>query len=214
MSEEIYYHFLSVKHAFEDLERERIKVAIISNLNDPFELLPDLSSKKTKEERAPYHSLRRKVSKGHRLLCFSKTYEEQLLWSHYADGHKGIAIGFKILKHEPFEVAYVPELGRVKLELTDDSIQNERLYLGLAKIKYKGWEYEHEFRILVPCKDCNEKDRSFLDFKGNLEVIEIILGCKFNRDDKEYMSKLAGKFHIKPIETREAWEGYKINERG
>jgi len=211
MDEEIFYHFLPARHAIEDLERERIKISIINALNDPFELLPSLKGKSFKA-RQPYHRLRRRVSSKYGLLCFSNTWQEQLLWAHYADGHKGIAIGFKSLKRKPFEVTYVSELDRVKLELTDNQKTNEDLYCSLAAKKYIGWKYENEYRILVPLehKSCPH----FLNFDGELKVEKIVLGCKFNKEDKEYMSKLALKFKAELIDTREAWEGYKINKRG
>lgn len=36
--------------------------------------------------------------KQYRVLCFSETSEATLLWSHYADEHKGIALGFDLAK--------------------------------------------------------------------------------------------------------------------
>ncbi|MBI2459267.1 MAG: hypothetical protein HYV53_01805 [Parcubacteria group bacterium] len=128
----VYYHFLSSKWAIEDLKKQRIKVGIIKELNDPFELLPYLRYK-DKEKIKKYYKCRKKISKKYGFLFFSQTWEEPLLWSHYADKHKGIAIGFEILKERIFRVGYNNDL-RIKFELTNNDEKNQNLFLELAKI--------------------------------------------------------------------------------
>ena len=70
------------------------------------------------------------------------------MWSHYADKHRGVAIGFRIIKNdELFQVSYTkPKEKRPTLDLTSDQNTNEKLFLDLAKIKYQKWEYEEEHK--------------------------------------------------------------------
>jgi hypothetical protein len=215
MSEKTYYHFLSAEHAIDDLEQERIKVALIYTLNDPFELLPYLRYREV-EKRSLYRVVHKVVSKKYGLLCFSGIWDEPLLWGHYADKHKGIAIGFEFLKGNILQVQYRFQPKRVKFELTNDPPKNEELFLSLAKEKYKNWEYENEYRMLVELKNCtSDKGNRFFEFKDTLTVKEIVLGCKFDyKKEIGNVIKLAKQHNAEIIPTRPGWEDYTIHQCG
>lgn len=212
MNMQIYYHFLPSKYATEDLRKGRVKISLINELNDPFELLPYLRYNMS-QKRSQYHKIRSAVSKKYGLLCFCKTWGEPLLWGHYADKHKGIAIGFEILKDEVLEVKYTDK--RRRFELTNSQRKNEKLFLDLAKAKYEKWSYEEESRIIVELEDCNlEKKLCFLPFKTRLKVKEIILGCKFDKTEIENIRGLANELNVRVILARQGWGNYKILKDG
>ena len=210
MKEQIYYHYLASKFAICDLRKERIRVSTLDTLNDPFEMQP--YRRYGFEERRPYNKVFRKVAKKWGLLCFSPSWEEQLLWAHYADGHKGIALGFEILKDEILELTYTPNRIRTRFDLTDDQEENEKKFLSLAKVKYKEWIYEKEHRILIRLEDCILDNKLyFIPFGDRLKLKEIVLGCKFNhKKDKENIIELKNNLNASVVATRPEWEGYKI----
>jgi Protein of unknown function (DUF2971) len=168
------------------------------------------------KERQPYSEVFRTVSKKWGILCFSQTWKEQLLWAHYADKHKGIALGFEIQEGELLKVTYVSSEIRTKIELTDDNNDNERKLLDLAKIKFREWEYEKEFRLLIPLKDCQqEKGIHFTSFGDNLEIRKMVLGCRFkHKEQGRKISELAKKLGLDIIATRPGWENYLIHQCG
>jgi hypothetical protein len=212
MSEQIFYHFLSSRNAIHDLERGMIRVSPLDTLNDPFELSPWLRYRDI-NLRKRFHNVRRAISKKDGLLCFSKSWSEPLLWAHYADKHKGIALGFEISKYEILEVKYIP--GRVKLELTGDREKDEKIFRDtLASVKYEKWDYENEYRIWVRLEDCTKIDgHHFIEFGDSLKVKEIVLGCKYDNSEK-YILKLSENLGAKVIPSRMAWGEYKINPDG
>jgi len=212
MSNSIYYHFLSSRNAIHDLERQMIKVSLIDTLDDPFELMPYLR-KMDREHRKLYYDVRKNVSKKYGLLCFSKNWNEPLLWGHYADKHKGVALGFAISKYRIIEVDYQPK--RIKLELKDNPKHNETAFLiELVRTKYHNWKYENEIRILVSLKDCIKLGgHFFINFDDNLSLKEIILGCKFDNNE-EYILKLSQKLNAKVIPSRMAFGEYSIIKHG
>jgi len=218
MNKRTYYHFLGPDDALEDLDLERIKVATVNDLNDPFELLPGLRERKDREERKPYYEIHKQISREYGLLCFSNNWEDPLLWGHYADKHRGVAIGFEVLKDEILEVNYVGKKERPTFDLTDNSRRNKELFLELFKIKYESWSYEDEVRILVKLEDCvpdHQKDsKLFLSFSGRLKVKEIILGIKFSKQKYERIYELANKLEANVIVTRQNWGEYKISQSG
>jgi|WetSurMetagenome_2_1015567.scaffolds.fasta_scaffold509127_1 hypothetical protein len=213
MEKKIYYHFLSCEHAIDDLRQERIKISLINELNDPFEFLPNMRYKF--EKRQIYHKIYREISKRYGLLCFSSKWQEPLLWGHYADKHRGIALGFEVLRDEILKVDYSSKLKRIELELKNNIDKNIELFLDLAKTKYKSWSYEDEFRILINIGDCiKDKNLLFVKFKERLKIKEIILGCKFDKRKFEEIKNLAKKLDTEIISTRQGWEDYKIHLDG
>ena len=88
------YHLTSAEHGISGISLSRLKVARFSEVNDPFELMA-LNSHNREIRRL----LRRfKVSQNSKtgLLCFSGNWTNPLLWSHYANKHKGICLGFDL----------------------------------------------------------------------------------------------------------------------
>ena len=87
------YHFNKEEHGLNNLENKRLKIALIDKLNDPFEFLGmDLSNH---EFRQGMEKTMQDNSKSWGILCFSKCWDNPLMWSHYTDGHEGLCLGFE-----------------------------------------------------------------------------------------------------------------------
>ncbi len=95
------------------------------------------------------------------ILTLSATSEDVVLWSHYADSHKGFCVGFdfsevtrlcesyalgKNMKCYQFDVAYTTEFPIYPfIDLFDDSGSTSK---KMFATKHKNWEYEQEWRIV------------------------------------------------------------------
>ena len=101
------YHFINEKYGLADLREKRLKIGRIMELNDPFEFmgvdLSDLSFRESME------NTKRDLSEKFGILCFSESWNNPVQWAHYADGHKGLCLGFDISDHLLTEVNYVDE---------------------------------------------------------------------------------------------------------
>lgn len=216
MKTQFYYHYLSSNNAIDDLKHKRIRVSTIdNNLNDPFELMP--YRRYEFEKRTDYIKVYKSVSKKWGILCFSETWEEPILWAHYAKNHTGIALGFEMPEGELIKVKYVSSEIREKFELTPDQNDNERKLLALARIKFCGWQYEKEYRLVVPLKNRDpEKGFHIFPFGDKLKIRKILLGCRFDHNTKniEEISELAMQLGVDVIATRPGWEDYLIHECG
>ena len=85
------YHFINDKYGLKDLAERHLKIARIMEINDPFEFLGvDLSDR---DFRRAMKETKEDLSKSNGLLCFSKNWKNPVLWGHYADKHRGIALG-------------------------------------------------------------------------------------------------------------------------
>src|SRR5260221_8529019 len=86
------YKFISSKYGLKALREQRLKISEVDSLNDPFDLLPfDLSNPAIRQWLVGERS---KIGKSFGLLCFSKQWQNFLLWTHYAEGHRGLCLGF------------------------------------------------------------------------------------------------------------------------
>jgi hypothetical protein len=215
MDKQIYYHFLRYEDAKDDLKNERIKVSTIDTLNDPHEFMP-YRRYRDREKRKLYDKVFKAVSEKWGILCFSPTMNEQLLWAHYADKHKGIALGFEIPEGKLKKVKYDFTNIRTKFELSDDQSDNEQKFLDLAEIKCHEWGYEKEYRMLVPLNDFDpEKGFHIFPFGDNLKLREIVFGCRCkDPNEVKIILHYANKFSVDIIATRAEFEGYRINKDG
>lgn len=83
----------------------------------------------------------------YRVFRLAGNCESILLWSHYADAHTGICLGFSADNQEfgdAIEVIYakdLPTLGFFKRG-------NEANLIAMALTKSDEWKYEHKFRMV------------------------------------------------------------------
>lgn len=217
MSKQIYYHFLSYKNAIDDLVKERIKVSKITDLNDPFELLPNKNFRK-REKRVEYDKAREEFSDKFGLLSFCKYWDKPLLWGHYANKCKGVAFGFNVRHKELKQVQYICPKQRPKFEISSNIKENEKHFLDLAILKHEYWQYENEYRLLIDFSKCkSDKGMHFLPLDDSLKIKEIILGSelKFNNSTEMLnLIDLKEKHEADIIPARLAWKEFQINKCG
>jgi hypothetical protein len=84
--------------------------------------------------------------------CFSEINDNILMWSHYADGHRGLCLQFNTgidLFNKVFMVKYsnsYPNLDFVKLIMMEKHEKISEEMLTPLLTKYTCWEYEREWR--------------------------------------------------------------------
>lgn len=82
-----------------------------------------------------------------RISCFSEINNNVLMWSHYADSHKGMVLEFDT-KLSPFDKA-IPI--KYKSHLSQDeypNLFNDDYYFPWYEFKGLPWQYEKEWRII------------------------------------------------------------------
>jgi len=209
------YKFLLVDHAIDNLVKRRIKISEYSDMNDPFELAGVSLSERQ------YTEALREVMKGVGALCFSDSMSEPLLWSHYAEKHRGCCIAFDVAENdslqktisverleeqlvdlEPFKQYLIdaPRSGKMPCEGSDREFQKlaavyDPVTSKVMLSKYKGWDYEREFRLqirLVP----SQKDGAlyFADFDENLRPVEVLLGARCTDETVERLKYAVNRY--------------------
>jgi hypothetical protein len=112
------------------------------------------------------------------VICYSTIEINTLMFSHYADQHKGICLEFDITDENLVamkKIQYQEHFNTIKYSLDRDLLRNE--IMNICTTKSKVWEYEQEYRQLFTNKHFHA------DYPGKLTGI--IFGCKTSKNDIE-----------------------------
>lgn len=82
------------------------------------------------------------------ILCLSKNYDNILMWSHYADYHKGLVIEFDLEKDLDFFVTPIDIKYVESYEPTNYFVDQQEAINKIISTKSSHWSYENEVRIL------------------------------------------------------------------
>jgi len=171
------FHFVNAEFGLEDIRKRRRKIATLNELNDPFEFFGVNLVKP--ELRHAFHVMKTEMAASRGLLCFSRGWHNPLIWSHYADKHAGLCLGFDVPDVHLGEVTYL----RYRLVVDDETLVNPRSLSPkeaskLIFSKYEHWSYEDEERCFVTLEEKDsEKNLYFADYSEQLKLRVVIVGA-------------------------------------
>jgi len=218
-----------------ELANQNVWFSSVNDFNDPFEVILDrftpvltngysgsseyLSTPETKQ----LHEMLKDIFTTLGLLCFTTKNNNTLMWSHYADSHKGFCIEYERDPTNDFwkQVEPVNYVSTVKpiLELVTEifdiklfkskPVNPERfpqLIDTLIKksiyCKDKSWAYENEWRFM-----CSKTEPGLS--RTPLKISRIIFGLRLSPWDRETLLNLTR--NIKGIEYQHANGAIKDN---
>ena len=152
----------------------------------------------------------RNLAKQFGLLCFSLDWHNPLLWSHYADRHRGIALGFDVDEQTLKPVSYTKT--RPVLKKIDSEVANWLLFT-----KYLDWSYEQEVRIFTSLEDRDPRTGlHFGNFGAQLILREVIAGplCAVTKQELREATRSIAKVRFK--RARLAFKTFRVvaDQRG
>ena len=170
------YKFRSLNnlHRFLDiLINKRLYMAHYDEMNDPMEGAFFMDHR--------YMNLLNDIREGKRqqLICsLSKNYKNTLLWSHYADGHRGCCLEIDVIsKLTPYDIVYSNQMPVAPI----DSIEK------ILTHKSKMWEYEDEVRYFKSEKATSgHRAQPWLKVKIN----KVYLGYKMSSKEVTFYKSL------------------------
>jgi Protein of unknown function (DUF2971) len=172
------YKFTSAEYGISNLKTRRLKLSTIDDLNDPFDLCAIDTTDPIMEKVLEANVINFRGRIG--LLCFSRNWDNLLLWSHYAASHTGLCLGFDAPDGPPgdgydLDVHYQPSL----LQVSAPSDVNQDLIIRMFRTKHECWSHEQEVRLFVKLNDPPDmKGLWWFDFGPNLELKEVIVGSQ------------------------------------
>jgi hypothetical protein len=172
------YKFTSAFYGLSNLRSGKLKLSTIDDLNDPFDLTSIDTTDLAIDEALESYVRRMRGSIG--ILCFSRNWDNILLWSHYGASHTGICLGFDVPDDYDVDVHYQPNL----IQIRGPQDVNEELQLRMLRTKHENWSYEQEVRLIVKINDPpDEKGLWWYDFGPQLELKEVIAGAQCAKND-------------------------------
>lgn len=188
-----------------------MKIAMIEDLNDPFEMLG--FSNHNPELRKGWQYFKKDTSSRFGLLCFSKSWRNPVQWSHYADGHRGLCLGFDVPKRLLIEVTYSDQ--RWKPDPAAFLAGGRWAQKELTRIfsaKFSHWRYENEVRCIIPLSTVvRDGDFYFEHFSGRLSLREVIVGHRSTLSRKQVLSALRGlKRDVSLLKARLSFRSFSV----
>lgn len=207
------YKYINETFGVNNIALKRIKVSELYSLNDPFEFIGfDLRNPLT---RAAIESTKRVLSNTKGLISFSSTKNEPLLWGHYADSHRGMALGFDIDDSILSKVTYHPTRPAIEVDKnTGHPIDGNKVLDLMIANKSVKWRYEKEWRVFVELDEISrEGGMHFCNFDEKIKLKEIWLGMNSALTRERIETLVSGygekiiirkmKLHLKDYRTTE-----------
>lgn len=147
------------------------------------------------------------------ILSLSQKCQEELMWSHYADGGRGIAIGFAVSEGESLtatsacmpvnysdEIVVMKDRLKTVLKFTYDEAGKQKFYqtpafddpflLSVVTTKNTCWEYEQEWRCVEKTAGLRVVDKP---------IAEIVFGPKCPQGVREKYMALVNEHCKEPV---------------
>lgn len=161
------------------------------------------------EFRAQYFQWWQKALPYLRVFCISEVKDSILMWSHYADYHKGVVFKLKVLHNKDNALCVAGQVIYDKNPFTffttqewiDDFIGVDRVSEEKIGDKYiyhknKIWDYEKEWRVWT--KVTEKVEQEFTDYNVCPEEIEAVyFGCHTSDENRTKIIKLAREVNPK-----------------
>lgn len=155
-----------------------LKFSLASNFNDPFDcdinvlkfdfndpgpdvkkdlleikaMFPMLNLSKD-EQAEMYREIQKEKVDNSAITCFSLEVHNTLLWSYYADKHKGVCLEFDNLQPDPFEGITIHDVAEgivgYSYEIIDYCKDKKEGLRRLFLMKLEEWQHENEYRIIL-----------------------------------------------------------------
>lgn len=129
-----------------------------------------------------------------KICSFSENELATLMWSHYANEHHGICIGFDFKKLKQSCL-----LHRVKypsrVPLIDSKIPGQKEFEFALKHKQSAWSYENEWRII------SFSSSDFISLEPNT-ISSVTYGCRVNENDMALINSWINSNNPKIIQYR------------
>lgn len=190
MMTEILYKYRGLdnfKNLVDILLKNRLFAAKYKDLNDPME------GQYYYQTGELNRNVRDKLleEKGDLRLCsLSKINNNQLMWSHYANGQRGVAIGLRIDETQ-YTVRPILYNGLAYIRNQDF---NDQTAIEILSHKLEVWNYEEEVRVFV-------RDKHFIE----VTIEEVITGVAMSNADfglvRELIEKINPSIRIVKAET-------------
>lgn len=158
------YKYGPLNHLEDTLIKNTLGFSKVSVLNDPFEIasianitMTGNSKEDRNEKSGTFHNKKNDFLNNAEISCFSRTPNEPLMWSHYADKHYGVCYCFDELELTIVDgltahfgdVIYSSHLPEIYYTEGNTTLEDwNRELFRVLMTKSLNWVYEKEVRVI------------------------------------------------------------------
>jgi hypothetical protein len=179
------YRYLEARFAISSIENRELHVSRLKKLNDPFEFMPGLRHvHPTWPPEIVDQSLNVLVDKFDPvwgLISFSEKIHDPVVWSHYSDSHRGIALGFDYdLNDSLIRMQYPTERPTIDVHTVLQMSESEQknMMLRILSAKAPSWSYEQERRVVVELASCQQRNGHYFQKIPEDFLKQVVLGIR------------------------------------
>lgn len=160
------------------------------------------------EERIPYNiNVQRDfIANNFGVFSVSKIFDSILMWSHYANHHKGLCVRFDCQKFRDFMESdcvkndFIIYWNNVDYKkecpiLNPYKKKDYEVYFNSLLVKSEEWKYESEFRLIL----CDYFNKSLILPDGIID--QVILGCRISDEYEKGLITISKKKNIELIQA-------------
>lgn len=195
-----------------------VHMSYASDFNDPFDCLPTIDFSKDSGAIATAYreysksmeprcrkakkdidnavkDLLENIQKNALIACFTETYKSMLMWSYYAENHKGICIEYDTKKDDVFKSITLPVIYEEKRynALRQLATQNRNIIMNSHLYKAACWKHENEWRILCSADNGVYSENNIFMKHA---ISGVYLGAKINVDIEKEICEWGKKENI------------------
>jgi hypothetical protein len=202
------YRFLAAEWALRTLRERRLRASRIIELNDPFEWRIGTIAETLEQAeagRVSFDAFVKRINDQWGIISMSAVHSDPVIWSHYADSHKGIALEFDHERDTGLHaIAYSHALPMFDVtRFLREGLTSEytlgviRTALGRKSIT---WSYEREYRAHLDLTKCDEDGGHYFSSIPDDFLKRVILGIRCDTPTAEVEQALeASGFHGVPV---------------
>lgn len=195
------------EYTFKDLINNRLSLIRPNKLNDPFDCLvfpwrEQLQDRCEEKKHVAslfksydYYRIRSFVLGNNKKPLYKDCVANKLMWSHYADEHKGICIQYdfseNILQNNDNRQSRFMLVRYAKKDESIDVNKNTiSVHEGFAT-KSSDWKYENEVR-LISYDISSQEDFTYLDLDVDSKIKAVFFGLRCSEDSIQTIKKIIG----------------------
>jgi len=147
------------------------------------------------------------------MICFSQDCHHPVIWSHYADNHKGLALGFDLNESILMKVGY--RKSRKRLPEFDDLAEDRWIPVikDMLATKFDHWKYETEISSFLALPVPDDKGLYFAEFDKNIVLREVVVGAHSEVTTKQVIEACKNRYNPKIRHARLAFNSFRVVEQ-
>jgi len=171
------------------------KIGRLRELNDPLDCQPSIIFAGDKKQDAEStKGWLEQIQNEYGVLCYSAKITDPVIWSHYADRHTGIALGFEadysvanyeVMKYQNSRRKItLKEITRTSLFPTRAQYIANTISKGFT-VKAESWGYEEEYRSFIELDRCEMRGTHYFFPIRKEHLKQVVLGvnCSLSKED-------------------------------